>query len=256
MNMTSIRILMIGCFLSLTHLSCAELQPFIQDFNMISHEQELELSGQLHEQIKAEMTLVTEGNAVKRVDQISGVIVSVLPRKDFDYQFYVIEDETPNAFTIPGGRIYVHTGLLTLSSDDSEIAGVIAHEIGHAVERHPTKNISRAYGVERLAQMIFKNTEEGTLKQIALGLAKGGFLTRYSREDEREADLIGYYLLDKSKYDNTGLINFLKKIAELQRNQPTINFLSTHPPTQERIDRLEALNRGEITVDPQVLFKL
>lgn len=139
-----------------------------------------------------------------------------------------------------GGHIYVHTGLIDFVGGPNELAGVLAHEIGHAYERHPTKSLSRAHGLDALAQMIFKN-QEGQLKQMALGLAKGSFLTRYSREDELEADTIGYHLLKRAGYSASGLMNFLLKLQQLQASPHPLPFLSTHPPTPERVARLRQL---------------
>ncbi len=93
-------------------------------------------------QISKEMKIVTDAALNKQVRDIGNRIVKALPSIDFPYQFYVIEDPSPNAFNIPGGSVYVHTGLLKFTNND-ELAGVMAHELGHAYERHTTNSISR-----------------------------------------------------------------------------------------------------------------
>ncbi|MCM8774982.1 MAG: M48 family metallopeptidase, partial [Candidatus Omnitrophica bacterium] len=120
---------------------------------------------------------------------------------------------------------------------EDELAGVIAHEIGHAYERHPTKSLSRAYGVSTLTGLIFRN-DPGQIKKIALQLGTGGLLTKYGREDEREADDISYYLLKRAGYQPDGLLRFLRKIEKYQAGGELFPFLSSHPATQERIARL------------------
>jgi len=226
---------------------CATLEPYIQDFNLISIPQENELSVQLEAEIKEEMILVEDGETEHRVRLMGERLVRGLPSRDFNYRFFVVEDKTPNAFTIPGGAIYVHTGLLKFATQD-ELAGVLAHEIGHAYERHPTKMLSRAYGVQYLTQLIFKKDPEGKVKRLALDLAKGGLLSRYGRPDEFEADEAGFAILRRTGYPTRGLLTFLAKIQKLSGGAP-IPFLSSHPPTPERIARLEALERGQLAVN-------
>lgn len=219
-------------------VGCATLEPYIQDFNLISIPQERKLSAQLETEITKEMKVGTD----PEVSTIGGALVSRLSRRDFNYRFFAVEDKTPNAFTLPGGAIYVHTGLLQFATQD-ELAGVLAHEIGHAYERHPAKMLSRAYGVQYITRLLFKDPE-GRMKRLALDLAKGGFLARYGQRDEFEADEVGFALLRKTGYPTRGLLTFLAKIQKLGGGHP-LPFLSSHPPTPERIARLEALERGQ-----------
>ncbi len=218
--------------------ACAGLQPFVQDLNIISLEEERTLSQQLAAEIEKEMTLIKDPDRLLPITMLGNRLVSVLPRRDFDYRFYLVEDRTPNAFTIPGGRIYVHTGLLDFAADGNELAGVIAHEIGHAYERHPAKNLSRAYGMQFLASLIMRNNQN-QLKALMIAITGQGILSKYSRDDEREADDIGTAILQKAGMNTDGLLRFLKKLESAQRGGHPVPFLSTHPPTPERIERLE-----------------
>jgi beta-barrel assembly-enhancing protease len=231
-------------FLALS--GCATLGPYIQDFNLISIPQENELSAQLEAEIKKEMTLVEDGETERRVQSLGERLARGLPRQDFNYRFFIVEDKSPNAFTIPGGAIYVHTGLLQFASQD-ELTGVLAHEIGHAYERHPTKLLSRAYGVQYIAQLLFKDPE-GKMKRLALDLAGGGILARYGQRDEFEADEMGFAILKRTGYPTRGLLTFLAKIQKLGGGAP-VPFLSSHPPTPERIARLETLEHGRAAVN-------
>jgi len=222
--------------------SCAYVSPYVQDFNIISVEEEKQLSEKLAPEIAKEMTIIDDSGPNRQVRRIGDRLVKTLPERDFDYRFYVVKDKTPNAFTIPGGRIYVHTGLLDFASDDDELAGVLAHEIGHAVERHPTKNLSRAYGIQYLTSILL-GKNHGKLQTVVLGIAQHGVLTKYGRDDEREADDIGFYLLKDAGYPTDGLLRFLRKLQKLQGGSSPLAFLSTHPPTPERIARLESMER-------------
>lgn len=217
---------------------CAYVEPLVQDFNMISIPQEQELGGQISRQITREMPVVQDASLNGRVRSIGHQLVNALPRRDFEYRFYVIQNKEPNAFTVPGGAIYVHTGLLKMT-DDEELAGVIAHEIGHAFERHPTKALSRALGAAYLTDLLLKN-QKTELKQLSFQLAEGGILTRYSRQDEREADELAFFLMKRARMNPEGLIRFLKRLQALERTS-RVPIFSTHPSTPERIARLEAL---------------
>lgn len=226
-------------------MGCAQLSPLIHNFNMLSIPEEQQLSAKLTESVRQEMQVASDTAAARQVQAIGNRLVAALPRRDFDYAFFVVEDPTPNAFTIPGGKIYVHTGLLKMT-DEAELAGVLGHEIGHAYERHPTKSLSRAYGVEFLSQMLFRNQEPSRVKQMGAQLVKGSVLMKYGRDDEREADEISYFLLKRAGIAPEGLVNFLIKLNQLQgRSAQLPVFLNSHPPTAERIQRLQALIQND-----------
>ncbi|MBI3317419.1 MAG: M48 family metalloprotease [Candidatus Omnitrophica bacterium] len=234
------RILILALISGLAN-GCAYVDPLIQDFNVVSVDQERQLGEQMAAQIEGEMAFSRDAAAQQRVQKVGQRLVASLNRRDFNYEFFVVQDKDPNAFTIPGGKIYVHTGLLQFADNESEIAGVIGHEIAHAYLRHPAKGISRQLGAQQLAGLLFKDTQ-GKLKTLALQMAGGGILTRYSRQDEYEADEIGYQILKSSGYKTDGLLRFLRKLQGLQTGSASpLAFLSTHPPTPDRIARLESM---------------
>ena len=223
---------------------CASLEPVVQNFNLISVEEERRIGEEVKKEIVKEMVIVQDPAMNQRVRSVGEKLVKALPRRDFDYQFYVVQDDAPNAFTIPAGAIYVHTGLLRFVDND-ELAGVLGHEIGHAYARHPAKSLSRAYGVDYLTRLLFRDPQ-GKFKTISLQLAKGSILLKYGREDEREADELAFSFLRQAGFPTSGLLRFLRKLQTMQRGGVSIPFLSTHPPTPERISRLEALEQGSI----------
>ena len=232
---------------------CAYVNPLVEDFNIISIPQERTLGEQSAAEVAKQMTIVTDPALTSRVRKIGSRLVAALPDRQFDYAFSVVQDNTPNAFTIPGGKIYVHTGLLKFAGDDDELAGVIAHEVGHAYDRHPAKGMSRAYGVDYLSKLIFKGSQS-QLKTLALQFAAGGLLSHYSRDEELRADSIGYQLAVKAGYRTDGLIRFFKKLMTLESKGTSIPFLASHPPTPERIARLQAMSQQGIAV-PQNTFR-
>lgn len=231
---------------------CETIEPFVSDINIISVQQERELGQQIAAQIATEMKIFSSGTMVDQVQAVANDLVKALPVREFNYQFHVAENQTPNAFAIPGGHIYVHTGLFSLVETKQELAGVLAHEMGHIYERHPAKALTRAYGVNYLSSLILNKNSTG-IKTIALKIAQTGILTKYGRDDEREADEIGYFLLKKSGYSSDGLINFLQKIQRMQQDPKLFQLLSTHPPTAERIQNLKALKAQDLSPIKQPL---
>lgn len=224
---------------------CATLEPLVQDFNLISTAQEREIGAQIEQEIAKEMPVVDDDETSARVRTIGNQLAVRLPSRVFSYRFHVVDDKTPNAFTIPGGVVYVHIGLLKFAGSEGELAGVIAHELGHAYMRHPAKNMSRAYGVQYLTQLLFKDTG-GNFRKLALDITAGGILSRYGRRDEYEADEIGFKLVTGAGYPRNSLSSFLKKIQRLEGSGSPIPFLSSHPPTPDRVARLESFERGEL----------
>ena len=219
---------------------CASIEPLVQDFNIVSVPDEIKIGEAMTQQVSKEMPIESDPSLNAEVNRVGQRLLAGLARRDFQYRFYVVKDDTPNAFTIPGGSVYIHTGLLKFVSGDSELAGVMGHEIGHAYLRHPAKSISRAYGLEYLTSFLFKGQTTAQSSGALMNLLKGGVLTRYGREDENQADDMGYYLAKRAGYSSDGLLNFLRKLQQLQKGGSTLPFLSSHPPTTERIARLEA----------------
>lgn len=151
----------------------------------------------------------------------------------------VIDTEEPNAMALPGGFFYVNTGLITLAENESELAGVMGHEIAHIAARHGTRQATRS-GLANLATipLIFMGGWTGFGVRQAASLAIPlGFLS-FSRAFEREADLLGLQYMYKAGYDPNGFVDFFERLESLEKRKPgTISkAFRTHPPTADRIE--------------------
>ncbi|MBI3615736.1 MAG: M48 family metalloprotease [Candidatus Omnitrophica bacterium] len=182
-----------------------------------------------------------------RVQTIGQRIARVSDRQDVPYRFGVIRDKSLNAFTLPGGTIYVHTGILDKATED-ELACVIAHEIGHVAARHVAKHLQADLGFTVLLQLAGAagvGAESARIANSLYGLFSNGF----SRQDELQADRLGIRYAGKAGYDPRGMISFFEKIeAEHPEGaaEKAFAWKSTHPLTSERIAKAkEEINLWE-----------
>lgn len=207
-------------------------------FNLISPAEEQQLGDNLAGEIASQRTLIDDDTVAPYVRAIGQRLVDVSPTPGATYQFYVIEDESINAFAIPGGYMYMHTGLILASQTEDELASVIAHELAHAVKRHPTQRMSRQMGAQTIASLIL-GEDPGQLSQIASQLILAGGISAYSRSAELEADRMAVDLLHEAGYNPNGLVSFFSTLVVLEQQAGGTrgaSLFATHPPTPDRIN--------------------
>ncbi|MGE5583449.1 MAG: M48 family metallopeptidase [Bacillota bacterium] len=164
-------------------------------------------------------------------------------RDELHFSLTVVQDDSVNAFALPGGYVFVNTGLLSYIKNDSELAGVLGHEIAHIDRRHSMQAIYRSVGFSVILGLLLnkgsdRNEQLGQLAAISLSLAQLG----YSRDAEYEADRYGVGFMQKAGYNKEDLVNFWQRFLAQNGDTPgALTFLSTHPPTSERIKKIEAL---------------
>lgn len=207
---------------------------------------EKEIGRNAYEEIVAEMRVMKLPAAEEnRLQSIFRRLVAVCERKkELQYTLTVVEDNTVNAFALPGGYIFVHTGLLAFAESDGEIAGVLAHEIAHVDRKHSMSQLKRQIGMAFLLQLALKksNAKEDIAKlgAIVINLAQLG----YSREAEFEADRYGVYYMEKAGFNRKEILNFWQRLLDRTggKEDPAFLYLfSTHPPTTERMKRIREL---------------
>ena len=226
---------------------CATLQDLtsaVMDVNAFTTEEEKQFGQQVSGQIESEVKLVTDAAVNSYVSEVGARVAAKSPRQDLTYQFKVIDSpDEVNAFAVPGGFIYVYTGLLKKMDDESELAGVLAHEVGHVAEKHSMEQITREMGFDYISKMLLGENTEG-LAATATGLVKGlGFL-HFSRAQESESDIFAINLMAQTGDNPKGLVTFLEKLVEMQTAEPAgvERLLLTHPAPSVRL----AATRAEI----------
>jgi len=155
----------------------------------------------------------------------------------------VLDDEEINAFALPGGFFYVNTGLILAADNEAEIAGVMAHEIAHVAARHATKNATRNQ-IFNLASipLVFVGGPVGFAVRQAVGLALPMSMLKFSRDAEREADMLGLEYQYAAGYDPQEFVKFFEKLkaGEKKKQNMFAKAFSTHPMTEDRIKRAQA----------------
>lgn len=159
--------------------------------------------------------------------------------KGIKYTFKVIDDDdTVNAFALPGGHIYVYTGLLKLASDEAELAGVLGHEVAHVSQRHIAERLMAAVGIEALLGMAAGKNPEG-LGALAGQLAGQGAMLSFGRDQESDADAHGLPYSVAAGYDPEGFVRLFEKLKKGE-GPAFLNFLQSHPLPSERIEDAKA----------------
>jgi predicted Zn-dependent protease len=228
------------------------------DFNLISIDEEWQLGNQLAQEVKSQVRLNNDPAANAYVREVGMKIVAQAapPFNQLPWTFEVVQDDAINAFAIPGGHVYVNTGLIENAKNASELAGVMAHEISHVLARHSTEQISRQYGLSVIAGAVL-GQNPGQLTQIAAQLIAGGALARFSRDAEREADSIGIQAMAAAGYNPNGMATMFETLLAQQKSQPSRveQFFATHPLTEDRVrdarSRAAQLGNRGITDEPQ-----
>ena len=218
---------------------CAVNQSAVGGFNLISVPEEKELGAKFAQEIEKQHKVVQDPQVQSYIDGVGKRLLTGVRKEEFPYSFKVVQDESINAFAVPGGYTYVNTGLIKAAESEAELAAVMAHEINHVVARHSTRQMTQQYGYNLIAGLLLGN--QGELSKLAADLfGKAGGLY-YSREMETQADILGVETMHKAGYNPQGMVTFFKKLAAVGGGDPgkIANFFSSHPGTQERINDIQ-----------------
>lgn len=172
--------------------------------------------------VEAELGLVESQTLLEYLRSVGIRLLRHAPSRPFDYEFQIVDQKVPNAFALPGGKIYVSRGLLALVESEDELAGVLGHEIAHAAERHSAARIDYSR----------------RLSPFSIGYLRAGAIAAYSREQEHDADRGGQIMAAHAGYDPAGIARFLRKLDASERYEVGWSrlpyFLATHPTSPKR----------------------
>lgn len=231
-----LRLLMPVVLLSGLTSGCAVQKENIRGFNLISIQEEKQLGDQFAAEVEKQFKLVNDPEIQGYVDQMGKRLLTGAREIDFDYTFKVVKDDSVNAFAVPGGHIYIHTGLIKAARNEDELAGVVAHEINHIVARHGTRQLTQRYGYGLLMQLIL-GKDPNMLASLAASLFGQAGGLAYSRSMESQADYLGVETMHKAGYNPQGMLSFFEKLDSMGKENPgrLTQFFSSHPLTSDRI---------------------
>jgi predicted Zn-dependent protease len=209
-------------------------------FNTLTEAEEIALGRKFAAQYEAKVQILRHAAIDEYMTGIMLKLGAASQKPSWPYRVKVVNSAEVNASAIPGGALYVQRGLLEFVEDENEMVGAIAHEVGHIVARHTTNQLMAAFLARNLYERVKKNLmlENTVVEQIIEAL--GGPLVllaqlKYSRENESEADLLGFYEMLRAGWHPNGLLKFFIRLQKLEGQRNAIDvMLSDHPATAER----------------------
>ena len=216
----------------------------------LTRDQEMQLGKEAGAQVEREMEVVKSPEAEAWLNQIGGQLAKTPQANAYPYYFKLVNEDSINAFALPGGPMYVHTGLIKAADNESEVAGVLAHEMSHVALRHGAAQMSKQqlygsiFGALGALGGVFANGADCTLwcqaVQMGAGLGGNSVLMRFSRGYEHDADLNGARMMASAGYNPIELANFFEKLqAKLgtaAEPRGLSLWMASHPATGSRVD--------------------
>lgn len=229
----------------------------------LTTQQEVQLGRQYSAEINQQLPIVQNPRVHAYINQLGESIAGRVDPRGIDYTFYVMNSDGVNAFAVPGGFIYVNRGLVERADNMSQLAGVLAHEIGHVVERHSVEQLQKAQNANLIGNLVYGvllQRPPSGVEQVGAQVVGSAVFAGFSRDAEREADIQGVRYLVASGINPRGMPDFFRKLIEERQRTPSNveQWFSTHPLTEERIELVEraiasypAQSMGNLTTDTQ-----
>ena len=229
-------------WLALLALTAAPLQA-------MSVGEEKKLGKEVSAKFLAELGQSEDAAAREYVRRIGQRLARASQPQLFDFQFYLVKDDAINAFAVPGGYVFINTGLVAAASSEEEVAGVLAHEMGHVTARHVTQQIGRSTAISLLslatmlgAIFLAKDPKTAAAVSSAAMAGSSSMELKYSREMEEQADRLGFQTMIRAGYNPTGMVTLMKKLmAQNALGDLVPSYLTTHPGPEQRVVYLEGL---------------
>jgi len=200
----------------------------------------------MQEYFRRSLQYLDDPETIDYINQLGYQLVAVSAARTIDFEFFVLRDPTFNAFALPGGFIAVHTNTILTAQSESELASVLGHEIGHVQQRHIARSLARQKDsamialASVLAALVAARAGQGQGAQAALMVGQAAAISRqlsFSRENEREADRVGFQILTDAGFDPQGMVDMFTLMQQGTRAYASIApaYLQTHPMSDERI---------------------
>ena len=225
---------------------------------MASTQQEVQMGTQYAQQINQQLPLIRDPEVNRYITVLGDSIARVADERGLDWRFYIVDDPQINAFAVPGGFIYVNSGLIARTKNMSELAGVLGHEIAHVTRRHSMDQMAKAeranLGVAALC--IFQPAVcESGVGSAAIQLGGAAAFSKFSRDDETESDRYGVQYVTRAGIDPRGMPSMFRTLLEERRSRPSaVEAWFTSHPLEE--DRVRTTEQEIARIDPTVLRSL
>ena len=212
---------------------------------LVSVNDEIALGKQAQGQVKKEVPELTDRQVAGYVHSIGRQIAARASGAKYPYTFSVANYKEINAFALPGGPVWIHRGAIAAARNEAQLAGVLAHEVAHIAERHAADRMTKslvANGLLGLLGALLGNDGSARAAQTAAQVLAGGYMLKFSRDDERAADRVGARIMRQAGWDPREMVAFMEILRRQEGRDPAsvMVFLSSHPAPGERADRLRA----------------
>jgi beta-barrel assembly-enhancing protease len=220
----------------------AQLHQYKPGFNLFSKDQDIQLGKEAAAEVEKQGDVIANRDLTAYINAI-GAKLAAQPQADkYPYRFRVVNDPTINAFALPGGAAFVHTGLIAAVDNESQLAGVLAHEIAHVALRHGTNQASKANLIQLPALLASAALGSGSmlaqLGQLGIGLGANSALLHFSRSAETQADLLGVQIASQAGYNPMEMARFFQKLED-EGGARGPQFFSDHPNPGNRTKAIE-----------------
>ena len=227
-------------------LRAEEPTPSKVFYNTFNDEEEMAMGRKAAEETDKQVVLLDAPLLMAYLNNLGDKVAQASRRPKLQYSFKIVNTDTVNAFSLPGGYIYVNRGILDFVMTESELAGVLAHEVGHVVAYHSMNDVARRWWLERGMYELQKAGYLNDQQMVDMLQRYGGPILlfadrKFSREEESEADMLGMYNAIRAGYDPEGLVSALARLSKFTGN-PTLveGLLMNHPLPGERVTALKA----------------
>jgi predicted Zn-dependent protease len=215
---------------------------------LVSVQEEIEIGRAANEQVRARVPELRDAIVASYVRDVGKRLIRSAPGEKYPYSFSVADLPEINAFSLPGGPVWINRGVLRKAGNESQMAAVLAHEIAHIAQRHGADRLTQGmvakWGLGLLGALLGNTGGAGTA-QAAAGLLTGGVFLKFNRNEEREADRVGMMILTRSGWSGKGMVELFEMLGrEAGRDRASVDaFLSSHPSPQDRIENLSRVSQ-------------